>query len=192
MKILRFIGVSIPLLFLLLVLVCSCYNPWFNFLDNSFSSLGSVSEHGATKPWIYNIGMVVLGAMACAYAVSFIHDSINKIETVAGVFLMSVGLFLALVGIHPMGTPHHGVMSTKYFYGAEITMLVCGTSLFLSEHWKTGLIIVGIELPAVLIALYVNWPSVAVEEAYAITVLEFRLVLLTRVQMLREVLKRKN
>lgn len=186
MKLLRFLGISVSVLFCIIVLVSAYFNPWFVFTERSFSSLGSVSEHGALYPWIYNIGMMALGAFVCAYAVSFVYDSVNKFETVGGAAIMVAGVFLALVGIHPMGTPHHGIMSTQFFYGTEILLLICGISLFLNSHWRTGVIIVGIELPAVLVALYVNWPSVAVEEAYAIAVITFRVALLTRVQIMRQ------
>lgn len=186
MKPLRFAGIAASVLFFVVALIAALYNPWFSFLDHAFSHLGKES---ANFPWIYNVGMMVLGGLIFLYAITFIHDAANKLETVGGTLLIVSGLLLAMVGVYYDGRGPHAFVSTWFFLVAEMGMFAAGVGL-LSEDFAVGLTILAAGAIGIITEIVASFPSIAFLEFFAIMFLALRVILLTKVQLER--VKTKN
>lgn len=177
-KTLRLTGIFAFFLFFIVAAVSISFNPWFEFNKNAFSSLGS---YGANYLWIYNIGMMAIGALIIAYAITFILDSKNKMETIGGAFIIIAGIFLIFVGIYHDGTKPHNLVSAYFFGQAEAALIVCGIGLILAEERKVGWIIIAFSIGALLFAILHSWPSAAAVEEYGIFTIGVRIILLSRI-----------
>jgi len=183
MKSLRYFGIFAAFLFFIIASISIAYNPWFKLLTHAFSHLGSYS---ANKMWIYNYGMMLLGLMLGLYGISFIIDSINKIETVAGAYITISGIFLALIGIYHMGTSPHNTVSYYFFMQSELAMIVAGIGLVITEYKRRGIALLVMCAFSLFLEFQKIWPSVALLEAFAILTLMVRVSLLTSIQLERE------
>ncbi|MBP1357703.1 MAG: DUF998 domain-containing protein, partial [Sulfolobus sp.] len=65
------------------ILISIYLNPWFDFLKNAFSDLGS---DYANYPFVFNYGLVISSIFMFLYAVWLIYSAKNKIETIGSGF----------------------------------------------------------------------------------------------------------
>ena len=185
MKLIRFTGIFAFVLFFIVAAISISFNPWFNFYHHAFSSLGSSNVN---LPWIYNVGMMVIGAFIIIYSLTFLYDSNNKIESAGAALILVTGVFLIMIGIFYDGTRPHNFVSAYFFGQAEVALIVSGIGLVMSnilQERRAGWIIVAFSIGALIVALLFDWPSSAAVEEYGIFTIGIRVILLTRVQLKR-------
>jgi len=158
--------------FWLVVAVSWALNPWFSLSKHAFSDLGGP---GARAPWVYNCGLVGLGALVMAYSLYVASSCAGRAEAFASGLLFTSGAFLALIGVFPSGTRPHTFVSSWFF--AQFFM---AASAFSAAQWLRGkrregvaiaaLLAAGV-LGAVAVELAAGWPSAALLEAYGVAVI---------------------
>lgn len=151
--------------FHVVVLASVARNPWFDFLRHAFSDLG---DPRATDPWIYNYGLIALGAMVCLFSLGVLIASRSRGAAFASGLYFVAGVFLALIGVYPSGTRPHTFVSTWFYAQSFLASTALGLALMLEERRSSGLVLLLLGLlPAplgYLIEVTVGWPSVAVVE----------------------------
>jgi len=153
--------------FLLTVLLSIYYNPWFNFFKHAFSDLGSLS---ANMPWIYNYGLIVTSIFVLLYSVYIIAISKNKLETISGAFFFISGIFLALIGIFYAETRPHTFVSTYFFIQSDFSIIAWSLGV-IKRKITLGFFMLFIALISPMFAILLPWPSVAIQEAFGITII---------------------
>jgi len=155
--------------FWIIVAVCWAQNPWFDVFRHAFSDFGSSR---ASNPWIYNVGLIVLGVLVSLYSLYIVSASLNKIEAFGAGLMFTAGLFLALIGIFPAGTRPHNFVSTWFFVQFFLSCIPIGVGLYMRglRAYATALLLL---IPlgvagAVVIDILVGWPSAALLEAYGV------------------------
>ncbi len=156
--------VAFPL-FHLVVLASALRNPWWSFYKHAFSDLGAQT---ATDPWIYNVGLMVLGALVMLFSLGLLLAAKSKWSGFASALFFVAGIFLALIGIYPGGTRPHVFVSTWFYVQSFIASAALGAALLLEGNHPYGVLLCALGvLPLPLGALVeaaVGWPSVAVAE----------------------------
>jgi hypothetical membrane protein len=181
-KPLRLAGVAGAILAWVVIYFAINHNPWFVFTEHAFSDLGGPIAEDAE---IFNNGLIVLGGLFILYALTLIWDANNKVETVGGAFALMAGIFLALIGVYPSGTSPHTFVSIWFFVQADVAITVWGIGILLSGWDVFGLVFTCIGIVGPLIAVVATWPSIAVVEAYGITLIDVWVVLMLRVHYVR-------
>jgi hypothetical membrane protein len=157
-------------------------NPWFIFTEHAFSDLGGPM---ANDPGFFNVGLIVLGGLFSLYALVLLQDAINKVETAGGAFALLAGIFLALIGVCPSGTPPHTFVSLWFFVQADIAITAWGIGILLSGWDRFGVVFTGIGVVGPMFAVVATWPSIAVVEAYGIALIDVWVVLMLRIHSVR-------
>ncbi len=153
------------------------YNPWFSFTRHAFSDLGGPR---ASQPWIYNYGLIITAILVLLYSAALVNGAKNKVEAVGGTFMLVAGIFLALIGIYHSGTGPHGFVSGWFFIQADLAIITWGIGLMLEGRRALGAVSIAMGVLAPLFAAAVKWPSVAVLEAYGITLISIWVILMLR------------
>jgi hypothetical membrane protein len=157
-------------------------NPWFDLWRHALSDLGDARM--AADPWVYNAGLVVVGAILCAYSLYVAYVSRGRLAVFSSALLFTAGLFLALIGVFPSGTRPHTFVSTWFFvqvWLSSIPLLVDSVRSGRTAY-VASMASVSILAPAVAYAVeaLVGWPSVAVLELYGAVVVGLYLAAVTR------------
>lgn len=103
-------GVLVPILYFGTILIASLVYPGYSHIRQYASELGSAS---ARYPWIFNVGIVVMGAATLVSLVGF-HAALRRLganRVVIALFLITLGAFGAgtlMGGLFPMPDPRHG------------------------------------------------------------------------------------
>lgn len=174
----RLTGVMAALLAWIVIILAIQYNPWFQVTKHAFSDLGGPS---AEEPLIFNYGLITMSILTSLYAIALIKNATNKAETVGGAFMIITGIFLALIGVYPSGTEPHTFISIWFFVQADITVIAWGIGLLLRGWKRTGIISLGMGIGGPLITPFINWPSIAVLEAYGIILINAWVILMLKV-----------
>ncbi|MEM2826282.1 MAG: DUF998 domain-containing protein [Sulfolobales archaeon] len=152
-------------------------NPWFNVFKHALSDLGGPR---AVDPWIYNVGLIVTGALASTYATYLAKTSTSKISTYASSFIFIAGIFLALIGLFPSGTRPHVFVSTWFFIQMWMALVASTIDFLFKKQLIPGLTLLSLSIIGPLGALLVKWPSVALLEIYGIIIINAYVTVLTR------------
>ncbi|WP_083774010.1 DUF998 domain-containing protein [Acidilobus saccharovorans] len=176
MRALRYLGITAAAVAWVIIIACVSINPWFVFTKNAFSDLGGPR---ATDPWLYNYGLIAVGALIIAFASYAVSVSSEKLEAVGASFMMVAGLFLALIGVFHEGTYPHVFVSQWFFAQMDMTSIVWGAGSIVSGRAKRGAaeVAIGVIGPAGAIAF--RWPSAATLEAYGIVLIDLFVILMT-------------
>lgn len=155
-------------------------NPWFDVFRYALSDLGGPR---AIDPWIYNYGLILVGAITCIYSLYLARVASNKAAVYASAFMLIAGIFLALIGMFPSDTKPHIFISTWFFVQMWLALLASAIDAMIAEDLARGamLLVLGIAGPAgaALIDKLVGWPSVALLEIYGV-IIDAYVVLLTK------------
>lgn len=156
--------VAFPL-FHIVVLASALRNPWWSFYRHAFSDLGA---QAATDPWIYNVGLMVLGALVMFFSLGLLLAAESKWSAFASALFFVAGIFLALIGIYPGGTRPHVFVSTWFYVQSFIASAALGAALLLEGNRPYGVLLCALgvlpPLLGVLVEATVGWPSVAIAE----------------------------
>lgn len=151
--------------FHVVVLASVARNPWFDFYRHAFSDLGAPE---AADPWIYNIGLIILGVMMCLYSLGLLLASKSRGAAFACGLYFVAGIFLALIGIYPGGTRPHVFVSTWFYVQSFLASAALGLALLAEKRRAPGLALLALGLLPTplgyLVEVTVGWPSVAVAE----------------------------
>ncbi|MEM1631287.1 MAG: DUF998 domain-containing protein [Thermofilum sp.] len=151
--------------FHVVVLASAARNPWFDFYRHAFSDLGAP---GAEDPWIYNYGLIALGAMMCLFSLGLLLASKSKGAAFACGLYFVAGIFLALVGVYPGGTRPHTFVSTWFYVQSFLASAALGLALLAEKRRTPGIVLLLLGLLPTplgyLVEATVRWPSVAVAE----------------------------
>jgi len=173
---LRFLGIAAAVLAWAVIAVSVAINRWFSPMVNPFSDLGGPR---ATDPWVYNYGMISVGALIIAFGSYVIYITEEKLLHVAASFMFVAGLFLALVGVFHEGTYPHVFVSQWFFAQMDMTALAWGLGSIVKGRAKTGLAELAIGVVGPLGAVLVRWPPGALIEAYGIILIDAFVALAT-------------
>jgi len=168
-----YIAVSGIIAFILTVITSIYFNPWFNLFKNAFSDLGSDK---ANLPIIYNYGLIITSLFVIMYSISLISLGKNKLEVVSGSFFFIAGIFLSLIGIYHAGTRPHVFVSSYFFIQSDISILTWSLSA-LSNKINYGIISLTLVLLGTILGFFLNWPSVAIQEAFGISLISIWVIL---------------
>ncbi|PLJ78000.1 DUF998 domain-containing protein [Infirmifilum sp. SLHALR2] len=177
---LLFAGPLAFVVFTIGVFLASQANPWWDFFRDAFSDLGGPR---ASAPWIFNTTLIVVGALFSLYSLGLLGVSGSKVSSFASGLLFTAGLFLALIGVYPSGTPPHAFIPLWFYIQSYIGMCALGLGLLLERKTSCGAALLALgALPIPLaqaVEMVVGWPSVAMLElAGAIFILAAALVVL--------------
>jgi hypothetical membrane protein len=161
-KWLRYAGPAAVVWAWVVVAVSAAANPAYSVLRGPLSALGSP---GAVDPWIYNVGLMSVGALILLYALSLAAMSRHWMEGFAAGFFGVAGVFLALVGIYHGGTYPHDFVSLWFFMQSALAAVAWGIGELL---WGSprGLIFIALGIGAPMLAFLLPWPSNGVEECF--------------------------
>ncbi|BES80922.1 DUF998 domain-containing protein [Pyrodictium abyssi] len=172
------LALAVTVLPWLVITVSWSLNPWFDPLRGAYSDLGSP---GARYPWVFNLGMIVSGALVVALGIVVYRVSVSRLEAAGAALLSEAGVFLALVGLFPEGTRPHSFVATWFFLQLYASYVVLGVALR-RRGLAEGLALAAVGALAVplagLVEFLVGWPSVAVLETYAVLAADVGAVLL--------------
>jgi len=147
------------------VLASASRNPWWSFLRHAFSDLGGPA---AADPWIYNSGMILLGALVALFSLGLLASSRSSGAAFASGLYFTAGLFLALIGVYPGGTRPHTFVSTWFYVQSFMASAALGLALLREGRGAPGWALLALGLLPLplgyLIEVSVGWPSVAVAE----------------------------
>lgn len=182
-KIFRLTGVMIAILAWIIIFISIAQNPWFVFINHAFSDLGGPQ---ANRPWIFNYGLMLLSILSSLYSFSLIKDATNKIETVGGTFMLIASVFLALIGIYPSGTNPHTFVSIGFFIQSDLVIIAWGIGLLFRGLKRLGTLFSVIGILGPLVALIVQWPSIAILETFSILIIDLWVILMFKVSTIAE------
>lgn len=157
------------------IVVAAALNPWFVFTSNAFSDLGAGSS---TDPWLFNYGMMSVGALIVVYSYSLTSLSENRTEVVGSSFFLISGIFLVLIGYFHEGTYPHLFVSYWFFIQSDLAILVWGLGLMIRGRRNLGTVFAALGIVSPIVAVVVNWPSTATVEAFGIAVIDAWTVLM--------------
>ncbi len=164
-RIAKWMGFAGGLIYWLFVAWSISKNPWFSFLHNALSDLGSPEM--AQAPWIYNHGLIITALFVLSFSLYLILTARNKLQTVGGAYISIAALFLALIGIYHAGTRPHTFVSTYFFIQFFLGALVYGVGSRKSAV-KYGSVLIFL---LALLGVSLHWPSVAFIETYEIALI---------------------
>ena len=152
-------------IFAVTVYLAASSNPWWDFFKDAFSDLGSPR---AVNPWIFNAGLMIMGAILLLYSIGILWSADSKLEGFACGMLFVSGIFLFLIGYFPEGTKPHTFVSTWFYLQSFMASTLLGVALLVKREiwWGFTLLVLGASpLPlGLLIEQLIGWPSVAAEE----------------------------
>jgi hypothetical membrane protein len=151
--------------FIATVLLSVYYNPWFSIFKHAFSDLGASK---ANMFWIYNYGLIITSFFVILYSIFIILSANNKLEVISGSFFLIAGIFLALIGIYPSGTRPHVFVSTYFFVQSNLAIIAWSLG---NIKRSIGKIFLAIAIIAPIFGFGIEWPSVALQEAFGITII---------------------
>lgn len=132
MRKLRYLGLAAPFVALLSILVSVLLFPGFSFADNALSDLGVGDDSAA----VFNTGLMVAGAMVCAFSAGFFREAGGSWRPVAvlsaftGGFLFCVGLFNENFG------RVHFLFSVLFFASMALAVASTVLLLFLRKRYR--------------------------------------------------------
>lgn len=175
----RYLGILGVLFFWLIVLISVSLNPWFMFTHDAFSDLGGPR---ANAPYVYNYGLITLGAMLYLFSMWIATKTRSKLELIGASWLMIASLFLSLIGVYPSGSRPHTFVSSWFFIQTWLSMTPFLLQSFLSRNKDDAVVFSSLFILSPIIAFIVEltagWPSVAVLEAYGVVVIDFYVIYL--------------
>ncbi len=159
------------------IAICWSLNPWFDFWRDAFSDFG---VEKACCSLIYNLGLIISGAMMLLYSLGILRASATRIESFSSGLLFTASIFLMLIGVFPGGTRPHTFVSTWFFVQSFMGFASLGCGILESGDMLLGLLTClpsAIAIPTALIVdSTVGWPSAAVAEAAGISVIAVSLI----------------
>jgi len=172
----RFTGL-VAIILTWIVIVASVYqNPWFNVFKHALSDLGAPK---ANLPWIYNIGLVIVGSIICIYSLYLAYIAINKLYVFSFALMFIAGIFLALIGLFPSSTKPHGFVSLWFFVQIWLSLVSTAISMIKDRKIIYSLIMWIIVVIGPLGAILIKWPSVAILEIYGVILIDIYVAILT-------------
>ncbi len=172
----RLTGIGAAVLAWIVIALAARRNPWFDVFRHALSDLGGP---GATDPWVYNVGLMVTGALASVYGLYLAYASESKPLTYASAFVFVAGIFLTLIGAFPSGTRPHVFVSTWFFVQMWMAMVAAAAGFLARRELATGGLLLALSVVGPAGALLVRWPSVALLEIYGIAIIDALVVLMT-------------
>ena len=153
---------------------------WFVFTEHAFSDLGGP---GARAPWLYNYGLITVGAVVVAFSLCPYRLARDKLEVYGSALLAVAGVFLALIGVYPSGTRPHTFVSAWFFVQMDAALLALSLGAYRASRSRLAVasaVAAALAFPlAGLVEAAVGWPSAAVLEAYGVLVIDFCVAALT-------------
>jgi len=176
----RLTGILASVTAWLTIVASASINPWFNLWEHAFSDLGAPK---ARLPWVYNVGLMVSGLLACCFSLYLLYVARAKLEVFSSSLLFVAGIFLSLIGVFPSSTRPHTFVSTWFFIQVWLSFLGFSVASYVTRRKvlsvsMTVLSVLG-PLGALLVELLRGWPSVALLEAYGIIIINMGVLLLT-------------
>lgn len=153
---------------------------WFTFTRDAFSDLGGP---GARYPWVYNVGLIIVGVMVVLLTPCPYRLAGHKLEVFGSGLLFTAGLFLALLGVYPAGTRPHVFISTWFFIQMDMALIALSLGAFKATGDRLALLAALASIAGFPVYLAVEaaagWPSAAASEAYGIAVIDVAVALFT-------------
>jgi len=175
---LRYLGIAALTLAVLSIAAAWLVNPWFSLWRHAYSDLGGPRAY---QPWIFNYGLVASGLLTSLYSLWLFKSSLNKFECAGSAFTFIAGLFLALIGMFPLGTDPHFFVSVWFFVQIGLAAVAWGLGLiYRGAKWlgSASLLIVALSVAA---ASIVKWPSIAALETLGIAAVAAWILLMFKV-----------
>lgn len=166
MRSLEKLGIAAALAAYPFILASIALSPWFNIYNNALSDLGNTVSNGQVG-YVYDVGLVVAGALVFAFAVLLSRGTSDRRMLVWTLPLMVAAADLAMVGVFSESTGHiHGVVSEVFFLTIVVAMLAYSYVSFPLGEPRTGAaaLVFGI-LSAVIWFATWPWPGVAIQES---------------------------
>ena len=175
LKAFSFLGLISALSAWVVIDISIVLNPWFDIFRHAFSDLGGPE---ANYPWVYNFGLISVSILVFLYSIYLATVAGNKIEVIGSAFLMIASVFLALIGLFPAGTRPHTFVSTWFFIQMDLAIIAWGLGLLVRGLRDIGSIFIAMGIISPILALILEWPSIAVLEAFGIAVIDLWVLLM--------------
>ena len=172
----KYLGIISGLSGWIVILVSIRLNPWFIITEHAFSDLGG---RLASNPWVFNKGMIFIGIMIIVYGYNLTKLSLNRMSKLGSLFTILTGLALLLIGIYPSGTSPHYLVSIWFFAQGDLSIGAWGLGLW-DERKYMAWVFLTLSILGPIGAIIVNWPSIAIVEAYGILLMNIWTVLMSR------------
>lgn len=134
-------GFLTPFLAFGIIFLSISLHPWFSWADKALSDLGAIQT---SYNYVYNIGMVLTGILGCVFALN-LPTLMNWRVGDIGVVFFGLGMgALILVGVFPLGTPPHSIVSIGFFSLSTLGMIIIGIDQVISSDWIWGSLILSL------------------------------------------------
>ena len=136
LRLMGLFGVLTPIVAFSCIGVAIALSPWFTWHENALSDLGAFSS----PVWpIFNIGLVVSGALAMAFSYGLMERLPERLSKIGALITLLGSLSLALIGVfsEDFGLLHIAV-SAGFFFLVPIGMLVASASRLRSVRGMLG------------------------------------------------------
>jgi len=121
--------------------------PWFSLTGNALSDLGEV---GRSTAGLFNLALLVGGALGTAFVVTVWDDTDDPLRRGALVVLFVAMVCMSLVGAFPLPTAPHGLVAVSFFLTMTLGVLVWGLADLTGERpVRGGVLVVGVALHVV-------------------------------------------
>jgi hypothetical membrane protein len=172
----RFTGIAAAIIAWIVIAISISRNPWFDIYRHALSDLGDAK---ANKPWIYNIGLIIVGGIVCIYSLYLTFTTNSKAYVYTSALLFIAGLFLALIGIYPSGTRPHIFVSTWFFIQMWLAVIATAIGMAIERRVFYGAILAIVAVIGPIGAIFIKWPSVALQEVFGVILIDLYVVILT-------------
>ncbi len=123
-------GILSPIIAFLFISISILVHPWFSFADNALSELGAVNT-----PYniIFNFGLVLAGSTGLIFTLGLSKLLQSRLENIGGLLFGGGTFFLIMIGVFPMGTSPHFIVSVIFYTLCTLGMIIIGTGKILRK-----------------------------------------------------------
>lgn len=122
--------------------------------------------------------MIATSAMMFVYSLHLISVSRNKVQSVGGTFVLVASVFLALIGYFHEGTYPHYFVSVYFFTQMDFAILTWGIGFLYDRRIALAGVFILSSIVGSVTSLVVKFPSVALLEAYGISIILLWVILM--------------
>ena len=131
-----YIALSMPVIFLIGLVLVIHFNPWFSFTDNALSDMGSLKN---PNRWLFNGFLMFFATIAMIPSLVAFRNGLSYLMPLAMVFLF-------LVGVFPEELPYHAPSAVLFYVLALNDIAIIGIKLGrtspLNYLWTAGSVVV--------------------------------------------------
>lgn len=130
-------GLLTPIVTLGAIIIATTISPTFTWVGSALSDLGAP---GAPTAWLFNGGLIVGSIIALPFGALVFVKAHNRLEQAGAVSFGVTAVFLAAIGVFPLGTPQHRPAAVSFYIFLSISLWVYGTGNVVDGNRRLGVL----------------------------------------------------